>query len=284
MSDNNPLKKYFRQPSIFMKLPTNGKWYTPNDIELTETGEIPVFGLTALDEVMLNTPDAMLNGTSLEKVIRNCAPNIKNVKKLMLPDLEALFVAIRVATNGTKFEFDRKCPKCNHENNFEADCQNLLDTMTIIEESDTVVDIDDTLLVHVKPYSLELRQTFIQKEFDEERMLRIIDEQNTDSTEIEKAKILADGIERLSKATFELAAKSIERIYIKDQNQFVSDLEFINEWLLGISKNQADSVINAINGLNELGINKKTKAQCESCGHSWDEKLSFDLTSFFKQR
>lgn len=284
MSNNNPLQKYFRQPSIFMKLPTNGKWYTPTDIELNESGEIPVYGLTAMDEVMLNTPDAMLNGTSLERVIQNCVPSIKNVKHLMLPDLEALFVAIRIATHGSKYEFERNCPKCNHTNNFEVDCQQLIDTMSIIEENDTIVDINDTLLVHVKPYSLELRQTFIMKEFDEERMLRMLDEENKDLTEIEKAKILAEGIERLSKATFELAAKSIEKIYIKDQNTSVTDFSFINEWLVSVTKNQADGVISAINTLNELGINNKTTAVCESCNHQWDEKLNFDLTGFFKQR
>ena len=111
----NPLQQFFRQPAMYLNLPTKGKLYTSDVVELTEDQQIAVYPLSAINEIMLNTPDAMLNGQALENVVKDCAPNIKNAKRFMLPDLEALFVAIKSASNNGKMDYDRNCPKCNKE-------------------------------------------------------------------------------------------------------------------------------------------------------------------------
>lgn len=283
MNNTNPLQKYFRQPALYTRLPTSNRWYSKKDISTTNEGEIAVYGLTALDEVMLNTPDAMLNGQSLEKVIKNCVPDVKNVKKLTIPDLEAIFVAIKAATNNGMLEINRSCPKCKHENVFDTNCQHFLDTMTFVEDNDTIVNFDD-LIIHVKPYDLEMRQIFLQKEFEEERTIKLLSDSNEDMNEFEKAKILADGVERLSRITFSLVAKSIEKIDMVKDEISVTDPNHITEWLTSIGRAQADAVIKAVNALNEIGINRNINITCEECGHSWDEKLSFDPISFFGRR
>jgi hypothetical protein len=283
MADTNPLQKYFRQPALYIKLPTGGKWYDQSDIETVEQ-ELAVYGLTAIDEIMLNTPDAMLNGQSLEKVIKHCVPGVKNVKALMLPDLDAIFLAIKIATTKGKYEFDRQCDKCKHENNFEVNCQHLIDQMSYIEDSDTLVNFDDTLVVSVKPYSFELRQLFLMREMEEQRTLSAIDENNKNMNDIEKAKLLGESVERLSKMTFDLVARSISSISMTKENIEVSDTKHISEWLVSVGKMQAEAVIAAVNNLNRVGITKTIPAQCTECGNEWVEALNFDPVSFFAQR
>ena len=39
--NNNPLRQYFRRPSVYLKLPSGGQYYPPNVINQTETGELP---------------------------------------------------------------------------------------------------------------------------------------------------------------------------------------------------------------------------------------------------
>lgn len=280
----NPLKKYFRQPGTFVKLPTQGKWYDDSDITTTENGEVAVYALTAIDDILLNTPDAMLNGQALEKVITNTVPDVKNVKRLMLPDLESIFVGIKAATNNNRIDVDRRCPKCNQENTFELNCIGLLDAATSISDDDLTINFDGKLTVHVKPYDFEMRQIFIKREFEEEKLLRALDANNKEMDEITKASILGESVDRLSKITFELVSRSIERIELKDEGVVVTDREFINEWLTGISKTQADMVIDAVNKLNNTGVPKKIQAACASCGHEWDDQLNFDPTSFFGKR
>lgn len=282
--NDNPLKKYFRQPALYLKLPTQGKWYTPNDIDMSHDSEVAVYGLSALDDIMLNTPDAMLNGLALEKVISNCVPDIKNVKKIFVPDLEAIFLGIKMATNDGKFEVERTCPKCKHENNFEVNCAHILDTISYIDDSDTVVSFNDQLIINIQPYTFEMRQMFMQKQFEEDRTLRLIDEQNKNLDEFQKARILAESVEKLSKITFELVSKSIIEVHIKSQNITVSDPMQIAEWLMNINKSQADTIINSVNSLNMIGPNKKVPAVCSNCNHQWDESLNFDPISFFGKR
>lgn len=279
---NNPLQKFFRQPSLYIRLPTQNRWYTTDDIELVNNSEIPVYGLSAIDDIMLNTPDAMLNGQALEKVIKNCVPAIKNVKNILIPDLETIFVAIKIATNEGKYDYDRKCPKCGHENNFDIQCQHLLDTMSFIEDQDTTVQIDDQLIVHVKPYTFEMRQLYIQKEFEEEKLLRSMSLPTQD--EFVAAKLAGEMVDRLTRMTFSLVSNSITKVHLVNENQDVTEPEFINEWLTSISSTQANAVINTVASLNSIGVNKNVEIQCQSCGHTWDDKLNFDPVDFFVKR
>ena len=58
----NPLAKHFRQPSIYIKLPSEGVWYDESIITISESGEVPVYPMTALDEITYRTADALFNG------------------------------------------------------------------------------------------------------------------------------------------------------------------------------------------------------------------------------
>lgn len=282
--NDNPLKQYFRQPALYLRLPTLGRWYSPSEVNVTKDAEIPIYGLSAVDDIMLNTPDAMLNGQALEKVIRNCAPDILDVKKVMVPDLESIFLGIKMATNGGKYEMERKCPKCNHDNNFEVSCGHLLDSMTFVEESDLVVDFNGDLDIKIKPYTFEMRQIFMHRQYEEERTLRLIDEQNKGMDDFEKASLLAESVEKLSKMTFELVSRSIESVHMVKNGVTVSDHDQISEWVINITKAQADTIIEAVNKLNEIGPHRKTTAKCDSCGNQWEETLNFDPVSFFAKR
>jgi hypothetical protein len=281
---NNPLKQYFRQPALYMRLPTLGKWYNAADIELSEDNELPIYGLSALDDIMLNTPDALLNGQALENVIKNCVPNVKNVKALMVPDLEAIFLGMKIATNNGKYEIERKCPKCNIDVNFEVNCYSLMDRTTFIEETDTKIHFNEDLVVEVSPYTFEMRQMFMQRQFDEQQTLRLIDDQNKDLDNFEKARILGESVERLSIVTFNLVSMSIQSITLVKQNTVVTDKAQIAEWLVNIPKSQADIIIDTVNQLNVVGPQREVDAQCDKCNHSWTETLNFDPISFFGKR
>jgi hypothetical protein len=78
MTPNNPLRQYFRQPAIYIKLPSGGKYYADSAIDFPVNGDIPVFPMTVKDELTLKTPDALLSGESTVKVIESCCATIKD--------------------------------------------------------------------------------------------------------------------------------------------------------------------------------------------------------------
>ena len=97
-SGPNPLQKYFRQPKIYLSLPSKGHWYPEGAIEMTENGELPVYAMTAKDELAFKTPDALLNGQSVVDVVKSCLPNIKDPWLMPSIDVDAILIAIRIAT------------------------------------------------------------------------------------------------------------------------------------------------------------------------------------------
>ena len=50
--NTNPLKQYFRRPAIYIKLPSEGKYYPEGTIDLPDNKELPVYPMTAIDEIM----------------------------------------------------------------------------------------------------------------------------------------------------------------------------------------------------------------------------------------
>ena len=94
-SDMNPLKQYFRRPAVYIKLPSNNKFYKDGVIENTSTGELPVYPMTAIDEITMKTPDALFNGVAMAELIKSCVPNIKDPWAINNIDFDAILIGIK---------------------------------------------------------------------------------------------------------------------------------------------------------------------------------------------
>jgi hypothetical protein len=111
----NPLSKYYRQPSIYIKLPTGGKYYGADTFTPTETGEVPILPMTARDELLFKTPDAMMNGQATVDVIKSCVPNFKDPWQMTNYDTDAVLIGIRIATYGETMDITYRTPVTNNE-------------------------------------------------------------------------------------------------------------------------------------------------------------------------
>ena len=80
--ESNPLSKYFRQSKLYISLPSQGKHYPAGAIDFPESGEVEVYSMTAKDELLFKTPDALLNGQATVDVIQSCIPAIKDVQAI----------------------------------------------------------------------------------------------------------------------------------------------------------------------------------------------------------
>jgi hypothetical protein len=59
---SNPLRQYFRQPAIYLRLPTEGKHWPSEALDMPANKELPVLPMTAIDEITYRTPDGLFNG------------------------------------------------------------------------------------------------------------------------------------------------------------------------------------------------------------------------------
>ena len=112
MNENNPLQQYFRQPAIYVKLPSQGKFYPNNTLDMPPTGELPVYPMTAIDEISVRTPDALFNGTAMVELIKSCVPAIKDPWQIKSIDVDAILLAIKSCSQGNDLEVESTCPSC----------------------------------------------------------------------------------------------------------------------------------------------------------------------------
>src|SRR5210317_2475467 len=118
---SNPLQKHYRQPQLYLTLPSGGQWWPKNSIDWPTTGELAVYSMTAKDELAMKTPDALLNGQATVDVIQSCVPNIKNAWHAPSIDLDTILIAIRIATYGETMELTTKVPNTGEEKAFTID-------------------------------------------------------------------------------------------------------------------------------------------------------------------
>lgn len=209
MDQNNPLRKYFRQPKIYLNLPSKGKFYPPGTIVMPENGELPIYPMTAKDELMIKTPDALINGQATIDVIKSCVPNIKDPWKMPSIDSDAVLIAIRLATFGEKLEINTKVPNTGEEKTFQVDLRTLLDQLVAFN-FDPYVQVSDELTVELRPLTYKEFTDNSMRSFEEQRIFRVV---NDDSIPDEKKlQAFAASFKKLTELTIDLVLSSVSAI------------------------------------------------------------------------
>lgn len=277
----NPLMNYARKPIIYISLPSNGLYNDPNSYEMSIDNEIGIAPMTTADELFLNNPDALLNGEAVASVIKSCVPGIKNVFNTPMPDIDALLLGIRLATYGDEMTFVAKCPKCEASNNFVASLEYALENIKHLDPQYSI-KLENGLEIFVRPYTYETNVKQALHSYNEALLLRTII--NDDLDEIEKMKTYQETFQKVAKLTVQLNADCIVSIIEPNGNSLQASDEQIFEWMENLPKKDAQKIMNKIEEINTIGVNKESEITCtaEECKHTWTTKIDFDPSYFFE--
>lgn len=278
VASTNPLFKYFRQPAIYIKLPSNGQYWPEGALELPLTGEIPIYPMTAKDEVTLRTPDALMNGSGVVDVIHSCCPNIVNAWKMPSVDVDAVLIAIRIASYGHNMVVDTTCPFCKEENSHTVDLRISLSSIHSPNYSNTV-DIENLKIkIKPQPYFGVNRGNAIG--FEEQKIMQAIEKSDLDADG--RTKLVAESMKKLLEITIETVSSSTEYIELSDGNQVI-DQKFINEFYNNSDGAIVRAIQNRLSELNQEGAIQTQRASCNSaeCGKEYEIPLVFDYANFF---
>jgi len=232
LTSANPLTAFMRQPKIYIKLPSQGHFWTAGSLEVTETGEYPVYGMTARDELLLKIPDALMNGQAVVDVIQHCVPNIKNAWATPNIDLDLILVAIRIATYGEIMTTPVKFGDL--ELDYQMDLRVVMDQLNSQISWNTTVSISPEITVFVKPLTYrEVSQAAVQT-FETQKIMDIV---NDDAmNEEDKLRLFKESFTKLTAVTLDTVTKSIYKI--DTVNGSTSNVEHIQEFI-----NNADKTI-----------------------------------------
>ena len=271
---NNPLEQYFRRPSVYIKLPSGGLGYPEGVIDLPENGEIPVYPMSAIDEITSRTPDALFNGTAVVELIRSCVPCIKDPWQISNIDLDPILVAIRTATFGNDMEINSVCPSCKEDAKYGI---NLASVLAGFKPGDynEILNLDP-VQIKFKPLTYReineagLNQFQVQKALQMVAAIENEDERNAKSVEV---------IKEINEIYVNLLSSSIE--YIKIPNAIVFEKQFIIEYLRKCDKRSYEAIKDFSIKLRESTENKPLKIKCIHCTHEYEQPFSINVTDFF---
>lgn len=271
----NPLFKHFRQPAIYLKLPSQGKFWNEKDIDLPVTGELPIYPMTVKDEITFKTPDALMNGSGVADVIQSCCPNIKNAWGIPATDLDPILIAIRMASYGTNMDITTKCPHCGEENENTVDLRVLLDNLPSPEFNPENID---GLIYHFKPQSFKDLNQINLYSFEQQKLIATIT--NSELSEEDKLAHFKTIFPKLTDLNIMTIINSIRSI-VTEEGVEVSDeknlKEFINNCEMPIY-NKIKAAIEKITSGNKL---KDLTITCSSCTKTYTSELNFEEANFF---
>jgi len=272
---NNPLRKFFRQPAIYIKLPSDGKFYPNGTLEMPANNELPVYPMTAIDEITYRTSDALFNGAAVVNVISSCVPAIKDGWQVPQIDLDALLVAIRIASYGHEMQFESTCPKCENENKFGLDLRKILDNIKSPDYTSTVTlgDIE----IYFKPLSYKDLNANSMDQFNDQKALEMLPK--ADIPEQEKIQQLSKAFAHLTQITMKALGNCISMI--KAQGEIVIEPKFIEEFILNSDKETYDSIRNHIEKIREVSALKPLPITCQKCSHAYETPFTLDVSNFF---
>jgi RNase P subunit RPR2 len=272
---SNPLQKYFRQPKIYISLPSKGLFYKEG-VLTGDPSNVPIFSMTGMDEIIMKTPDALFNGEATVKLIESCCPYIKNARELPSLDVDALLVAIRIATYGDEMTVTSTCRNCGEENEFGVKLPVILE-----QYQDKVFDNSlqiGELTVNLRPLNYKEMTAFNQENFKLQKTLNQLKDVEDQET---RQKYLDQIYQGLAEIQVDLFLTSIESI--QTPTETVTDPEFIKEWLTNSVKESYQLIKSKLEANKDMWQIPRMDIKCSECGHEDKIEVTLDQSSFFGQ-
>jgi len=272
---NNPLQQYFRQPAIYLRLPSQGRGWPPGSLDLPTNGELPVLPMTAVDEITYQTPDALFNGEAVVSVIQSCLPNIRDAWVVPGIDIDSILVAIRIASYGHSMDIGSKCPSCEAEHDFGLDLRTVIDGLRPADYSQGMALGDLKFYFRALDYREMTANAQIQ--FEQQKAMQIIgDDTLPDESRVQQINVM---MQRIVELTVSTIAQSINEIRTNDA--IITNQEHISEFLHNCDKDTFNRIRDHLLELKKNSEMQPLKIQCPSCQHQYEQAFTLDAARFF---
>ena len=279
--EENPLKKYFRQAKVYITLPSKGNYWPQGTIDMPDNGEIPVFAMTAKDELTMKTPDALLNGEATVSVVESCVPAIKNAWKMPSLDLDTILIAIRLATYGDKMDITTTVPNTDIDKSYTLDLRQVLNTLVTNNFND-VLEIN-AMKVHLRPLTYEEFTEASMKTFEEQRIFSLVNDD--EMSDMEKIKKFNQSFKKLTELTVFTITKSVIKIEVGED--VVTNPDHIREFIENVDKNFYKELSEHLTkekekfSIKPLEIHSTDEEITEGAPAEWTLPIVFDQSNFF---
>jgi Zn ribbon nucleic-acid-binding protein len=267
----NPLTQYFRHPALQVSLPSGGKFYAENTINLSTTNQYPVLPMTRQDELVFMSDLGQVTGTAVVSIIESCVPDIKDAWAMPAIDLDKLLTAIKIATHGPKFSVTAQCPACQQEEKISVDLHDAIKHISAVDY-DIPEQIAD-LKIFFKPITYREITDITQNQFSDTEIESLLQDADL-GMQAEKIDALLTRVRSLST---QVLTKNIHSVQTPAAE--VRDPEHIAEWLRNCDRNIYMQLQNSIVVHREPAELKPVAVTCSNCANQYQQVYSLDLSN-----
>ena len=262
MSTTNPLlASLAKMPGSTFRLPSQGLFYDSGELDPSvKNGEVEVYPMTAIDEIILSTPDKLLSGKAITEVFARCVPQILNPDKLLAKDVDFLMICLRLASFGSTLEIDHKhnCTDAK-KHQYRVVLDDMVKSTKSIDptslQREYVVTMPNGQVVALKP----LTYSNVVQLYQTTALIK-----GTDLTQTEAEQLVVD--------TLASVIKSVDD---------VSDAAMIREWVLNVPLGWKKQLEKAAQHVSDWGIDLVHRDVCRDCGEVIEIPIAANPVSFF---
>ena len=254
----------FAAPTLFVELPSKGKFYKPgNSLHGKETLEIKF--MTAKEEDILTSKALIKKGIVLDRLLESVIVDKSiSTSDLLVGDRNALLIDARISGFGSKYVTSVACPACNTvaKHSFLLDENKKLFDGTVPEHlADKVKHIEGKL------FSIMLPQTGVNIHIrlmdgtDEKAIVQITEANKNstiDSSNTQQLKLLIDSAE--GEKDKKLISQFVDVMPVRDSR-------FLKEAYKAITPN----------------VDLTQEFECKACDYSADIEVPFNLEFFWSK-
>lgn len=274
---------FMRQPKIYIRLPSSGQYWPAGSLTPTETGEYPVYSMTAKDELLLKVPDALMNGQAVVDVIEHCIPNIKNAWHVPSIDLDIILIALRLATYGEMMTVPITAGS-DLDLEYQVDLRMVMDQLMSQIKWNPIIPINQDLTVFVKPVNYKVITNAAIQSFETQKIIQMVNDESI--SEDQKIKMFQESFKKISDSTIGSVANSISKI--ESSQGSTDNPTFIQEFVDNIDKDIFNKIQSHLESLRDNNAIKPMKVAVTDemrekgvTGDTVEVPITFDPSTFF---
>lgn len=272
----NPLSSFFRHAAIHLRLPSKGRFWPDDALDMPLNEELEILPMTTKDEITLRTPDALLNGSGIVSIIQSCVPSIKDAWQTPSVDVDALLIAIRIATYGEELDFDTTCPHCKAENAHAIDLRAILDGINCPDYSNKIEY--ETMKIKLKPQAYFTANKTNMISFEEQKIIQVLNDSTLDvavkGIEINKS------MQKLADLRIDTVTDSTEYVELED-GTIVTNREHLREFYENAENKVVKNIQKILAELGESAAIQPKETACTECEKAYSVPIDFNYSNFF---
>jgi len=266
----NPLLARAKLPGDTFRLPSHGMFYTNGELDDTiEDGEVHVYPMTAIDEIVISSPSKLFSGEGIMEVFRRCVPSVLKPEELFAQDVDFLLLCLRKVSYGPMFEVERIHEGCTAEREegteprkqlFNADIGKMIAKTKTLSATDVTknyrIELDNDQIVKMQPMRFKSYVALMQI---------LSQEQATDTMdEYKQNNMMLDQLSDMILSVDEIA-----------------DPEMIREWLDVVTPPQIRRINDSISSMASWGIDTTFKVKCRDCKKQMEVEVPTNPLALF---